>query len=284
MPNTRKVRSAESKNKVKNLSRRRTSKYRIGMRLFNFKSGKTGAVVNNVNDEHVMMKLNYPGHIVKVKKSESEPVGRPCKKKCATCGCIPHETSGKDMPFNSIPGQPPSLITPVPENSNADDKYFNTARNLMKQKYLENHSVNQRNYKIKPIHYPLYTTALTTCSALMMDIHNESGNLHFLTHIDGSETPKQINEMISSISKECTSKISSDCIHNIKVWGGAGSEKEEGLYLNDPNKISMMVIIKVLEGLDLVDVKDGVLYYKGTDREIPVVKTCFRHYIGNANY
>jgi hypothetical protein len=74
MPSTRKVRSAEiirskstteSKKKAKSLSRRKNSKYRIGTRVFNFISGKTGAVVNNVNDEHVMMKLNYPGNIVK---------------------------------------------------------------------------------------------------------------------------------------------------------------------------------------------------------------------------
>jgi hypothetical protein len=305
MSRTRKVRSAERPRSSRSRSRSKrarsagkarsgSSKYRIGKRLFNFKMGKTGAVVDNINSEHVMMKLNYPNQIVKVKKANADPQGRPCKKRCATCQCIPHETSDENMPHNSIPGQPPRPVTPIYENSNENDDYFNarkkrTKRNLMKQKhknnikihynYQTNHEVTQGKYKIKPANYPLYTMALVTCSALMMDIDSTKGTVHFLTHIDGGESTKQINEMISSIASHCASKPS-DSISNIRVWAGAGSEKESGMYLDDPNQVSMPVVIKVLEGLDLIEIREGIIYYKGTDKEIPVSKTCFRHYVG----
>lgn len=306
MSRTRKIRSAERPRSSRSRSRSKrarsagkarsgSSKYRIGKRLFNFKMGKTGAVVDNVNSQHVMMKLNYPDKIVKVKKIDADPQGRPCKKRCATCACIPHETSEKNMPHNSIPGQPPRPATPIYENSNENDDYFNakdkrTRRNLIKKKhknnikihynYQTNHAVNQGKYKIKPAKYPLYTTALVTCSALMMDIDSAKDTMHFLTHIDGGESTKQINEMISSIASHCASDSPRDCISNIRVWAGAGSEKEKGMYLDDPNEISMPVVIKVLEGLDLIEIREGIMYYKGSDKEIPVSKTCFRHYVG----
>jgi len=215
----------------------------------NTRSGRTGRVITNINDEHILGEFNHPKTIEIIRKEYLNSMGEPCEKRCATCECIPYKTLRKNMPYNSISNK-------------------------------ANHSVEQGEFAIKPV--KLYTTALTTCSALMMDIKSDTGIMHFLAHIDGGESSNKINKMISSISERCNSKKPEECISNIKIWGGAGSDKEYGQYLNDPNDFSMPVVIEVLKGLDLIDVIDKKIYYKGTKMEIPVVKTCFRHYVGSS--
>ena len=317
MPRSKSIKSANIPKSKRSESRKRanssenakrgTDKYLIGKRFLDIRSGKTGMLVDNLNDDYVMLKLDYPNRIVKVKKSGLDPQGKPCQKRCATCKCIPREISKKNIKFNLIPGQPP-MPNALPNNSsNNDNSHYNKRRKLEKReatkkqranlvkKHLEYeklHSVKQRAYNIKPINHPLYTGSLATCSALMMDIKNNKGkgDMHFLTHIDGGESPEEIDAMVTAIAKQCKSYYPSKnltdysgCIDNIQIWAGAGSEKEEGFYLNNPNELSMPVVIAVLTGLDLVDVKlegEEKIYYKGTKKEIPVMKTCFTHYVG----
>ena len=252
------------------------------------KSGRTGRVIKNMGN-YIIGQFNYPKITRKLRKNYLNSMGEPCKKACATCGCIPSETADEDMPRNSTPTPNAPPTSPEELNSNEDD-YFNTQRKLEeKRKYVKKKN-EYREYRSRRLVAPgsyyitqknVHTASLVTCSALAMDIHNE-GVEHFLTHISGGESPSEIEEMISDIKSRCSS-ASSDCIHNIKIWAGAGSEMEAGQELNDPNYVSMPVVMKVLEGLDLVDVRDGKIYYKGTETEIPVIKTCFRHYVGSKN-
>jgi len=259
----------------------------------NHKSGKTGRVIKNINDEHILAEFNYPKTVEIIEKRYLNSLGEPCEKSCATCGCIPYGTSEKDMLCDSIPGHPERPSSIVEYHYNSNNNYYSNRRkkekynsnkkqyDTMMKRYIDyasDHSVKQGTYKIEPIDYPLYTSWLATCSALMLDIINDRQNMHFLTHIDGGESELQIAEMISAIMSHCDSR---ECIRNIRIWAGAGSNKERGMVLNNPNVISMPVIIRVLQGLDLIDIRDeDKIYYRGTDEEIPVVKTCFRHFVG----
>jgi hypothetical protein len=228
------------------------------------RTGKTGTVKTNINDDHILVEFNHPKTVEIIKKEHVNSMGEPCNKACATCACLPHKTSGANMQRN----QPP-IENSLPKHPNNN---------------VKSHFVWQGDFAIEPVKFPLYTHALVTCSALMMDIHSDRGIMHFLTHISGGEPPEKIEKMVRSIRSHCGRKQPSSCINNIKIWAGAGPEKERGMYLENPNEVSMPVIINILTSLDLIDIKpqgsEEKIYYKDTDVEIPLVKMCFKHYVG----
>jgi hypothetical protein len=205
------------------------------------------------------VKHNIDDHEEIEDKSNLEQLGEICEKECETCGCKPYKTSNKNMPFEPMPGT-------------------NGLAGLNKIKYENAHNVGMNKWKIAKRTFPLYTSALVTCSALMMDIAPDK---HFLTHISGNEDSDIIRRIIWDIQGECKGMNPLECITNIQIWSGAGSSKDYGFYSNDPSQSSIPVILKILTALDLVEVRDGAgIFSKRDGSKIPIHTTCFSHYVG----